>query len=347
MPSGHRSPGGLVLQLAYFSGVARLLESRRGGLGAIIRLQRVRPERRDRFQPLQAREIAPQFLDRLIRALRRWKFDIVSIEDAVRRTAEPTTARRFVCLTFDGAYRDVVSYAYPVLSRYQAPFAVYVPTGFADGIAQMWWLALEQVISRHDRISLVIDRSERRFDVADLHDKYQLYDLLADWMRRLAPGELIHAIHDLCSRYSVDLAATSRAAAMNWDDVRRLAADPLATIGSATVNYAALTTLDDTQVLREMTMGRQVVEAALGRSLPHFAYPFGDRQSAGRREATLAAEAGFASAVTAQAGVVWGGGRSNLQALPRISWDGRSRSLRALRVMLSGVTHSRPAATSS
>jgi hypothetical protein len=51
----------------------------------------------------------------------------------------------------------------------------------------------------------------------------------------------------------------------------------------------------------------------------------------------LAADAGFVSAVTAVPGVVWAAGRSNLQALPRISWDGRWRSLRAMRVMLSGM----------
>jgi len=43
VPSGRGAPSGLALQLAYFSGVARLLEARRGGLGAIVRLQRVRP----------------------------------------------------------------------------------------------------------------------------------------------------------------------------------------------------------------------------------------------------------------------------------------------------------------
>lgn len=337
MPSGQGAPSGLALQLAYFSGVARLLEARRGGLGAILRLQRVRPEPRDRFQPLKAAEISPELLERLVRALRRWKFDIVSIDDALRRMAEPTAGRRFVCLTFDGAYRDVILHAYPVLARDQVPFAVYVPTGFVDGIAPMWWLALQQVISIHDRISLVMDRSERHFDVAELADKHDLYDFLANWMRRLAPADLANAIHDLCSRYSVDLAATSRTAAMDWTDLGRLASDARVTIGTATVNHPALAAMTDAIALREMMMGRQVAEAALGRPLRHFAYPFGDPDTAGRREATLAAEAGFATAVTAQAGVVWGRDRSNPLALPRISWDGRRPSLRALRVKLSGL----------
>jgi hypothetical protein len=40
--------------------------------------------------------------------------------------------------------------------------------------------------------------------------------------------------------------------------------------------------------------------------------------------------------------VVQAEGRSNLRALPRISWDGRQRSLRAMRVMLSGTMLPRP-----
>jgi len=51
----------------------------------------------------------------------------------------------------------------------------------------------------------------------------------------------------------------------------------------------------------------------------------------------MAAELGFASAVTTIPGVVQTQGHTELHALPRIAWDGRSRSLRAMRVLLSGT----------
>jgi hypothetical protein len=37
-------------------------------------------------------------------------------------------------------------------------------------------------------------------------------------------------------------------------------------------------------------------------------------------------------------GVVRSEGRTHLHMLPRIAWDGRSRSLRALKVLMAGVT---------
>ena len=49
-------------------------------------------------------------------------------------------------------------------------------------------------------------------------------------------------------------------------------------------------------------------------------------------------EAGFVSAVSTIAGIVEAQGRTNLYALPRIAWDGRQRSIRMMRVLLSGIT---------
>jgi peptidoglycan/xylan/chitin deacetylase (PgdA/CDA1 family) len=329
---------GLKLELAYFSGVPWLRGRRAGGAGVLLRFERVRPPRSARFQPLKSREITPKFLDRTIRALKRWKYDIVSMDEVCRRAVTLASRRRFVGLTFDGGYKDLITSAYPVLSRHGVPFTVYLPTAFPDGLGEAWWLALETLIARENRLSLMMDRKEQRFDIGDAAEKYQLYEFLEGWMRSLAPADLSTAIKDLCTRYSIDLAALSREASMGWEDLAQLAADPLVTFGSATVNYPILSNLKDADALREMTMGRAVAEAAFHRDVRHFAYPFGDRMAFRRHHVAMAEQAGFASAASAISGVVAAEGRTNLHALPRIAWDGRQRSLRAMRVILSGVT---------
>jgi peptidoglycan/xylan/chitin deacetylase (PgdA/CDA1 family) len=329
------------LELAYFSGYARIMQRRTGGAGAVLRFERVRPRRGVRFQPLSSQEITPKFLDRTIRALKRWKYEIVSIDEVCRRALTLAAPRRFVCLTFDGGYKDLITSAYPVLRQHDVPFTVYVPTAFPDRLGEAWWLALEAVIARENRVSLVMDRKERHFDIGNAAEKYQLYEFLAGWMRTLAPSDLSTAIKDLCTRYSIDLAGLSRDASMDWDDLATLAVDPKVTIGSATVNYPVLTSLKDADALREMTMGRAVAQAAFHRDVRHFAYPFGDRAAFRRAHVGMAEEAGFASAATALSGIVEAEGRTNLLALPRISWDGQQRSLRVMRVMLSGITFSK------
>ncbi|MEN3287045.1 MAG: hypothetical protein V7634_1345 [Bradyrhizobium sp.] len=337
LSSDNRWLASLRLELAYVCGRAWLASRKAGGAGAILRFGRVRPRRSGAFQPLAADEITPQFLDRLIGALKRWNYDVIGMDEVCDRAVRLATQRRFACLTFDGASKDLLIHAYPVLRRHGVPFTVYVPTSFPDGIGQAWWLALEAVIAREARISLMVERREQRFTVFRTSEKRELFRYLANWLRTLPPAELSTAIRDLCTRHGIDLAALNRDAALNWADIETLAADRIVTIGSATVNYPVLAKLRDADARRELSMGKAVLENALQRSIRHVAFPFGDRASFGRAHVTMAEEVGFVSAVSTVPGIVQTEGHTDLHALPRIAWDGRSRSLRALQVLLSGA----------
>ena len=66
-----------------------------------------------------------------------------------------------------------------------------------------------------------------------------------------------------------------------------------------------LAKVSDMAVRAEMEIGRAVIEAALGIKPQHFAYPVGDRTSAGPREFRIAAEFGFRTAVTTRPGVLF------------------------------------------
>ena len=140
-----------ALNTLYFSGAYRALRPLTGGVGAILMLHHVRPPRRDRFQPNHLLEVTPKFFERVIRRLRRSKVDLISLDEMHRRlTTGDFPRRRFVCVTFDDGYNDNLEFAYPVLKKYEVPFAIYVATSFADRIGELWWLALEAVIAQNE-----------------------------------------------------------------------------------------------------------------------------------------------------------------------------------------------------
>jgi peptidoglycan/xylan/chitin deacetylase (PgdA/CDA1 family) len=325
------------LESLYFTGAHVALRPFVGGVGAILMLHHVRPPRPERFQPNRLLEITPRFLARLVKGLRRSRLDLISLGEMHRRMVDGDFSRRFVCLTFDDGYRDTLQWAYPILKEASVPFAIYVPTSFPDRLGELWWLALEAVIARNDRIGLVINGRDRKFDCRTVAEKRALYGELYLWLRdRATEAEMRDIVHRLAAFYQVDVAAFCNELCMDWSELAQLAADPLVTIGAHTVNHPILIRLSQDAARSEMELSRSVIEAALGRKPAHLSYPYGDRAACTAREFKIAAELGFKTAVTARPGVVFAGHTQNMTALPRIPVDGDHQRMRYLRVLLSG-----------
>ena len=218
------------------------------------------------------------------------------------------------------------------------PFAVYIPTSFPDRLGELWWLALEAVVARNNRIRLLLDGREQGFDCTTVAEKRDLYDQLYRYVRSLpTEDELRKFVRDLGARYHVDIAAFCNELCMTWGELATLAADPLVTIGAHTVNHVMLAKVPERTARSEMEMSRSVIEASLGMRPDHLSYPVGDRTSAGPREFRIAAELGFKTAVTTRPGVLFPEHREHLTALPRISLNGEYQQLRYVRVLLSGA----------
>jgi peptidoglycan/xylan/chitin deacetylase (PgdA/CDA1 family) len=327
------------LETLYFSGLHHWMRPLVGGVGSILTLHHVRPPRPDAFQPNRLLEVTPVFLERLLKRLKRSRTEVISLDEMHRRFITGDFKRRFVCLTFDDGYKDLMRWAYPLLRKYQLPFTAYIATSFPDRLGELWWLALEAVIAQNTRVGLLIDGKQQFFECRSVREKRDLYDAIYGYLRSLkTEDELRKVIRDLCATYSVEIAAFCRELCMDWQEIIDLAADPLVTIGAHTVNHEILMKVPDESAVRaEMEMSRAVLEAALGKRPNHLAYPVGDVTSAGPREFRIAAELGFKTAVTTRPGVLFKAHRDHLTALPRISVNGEFQQQRYLKVLMSGA----------
>ena len=327
------------METLYFSGAHHLMRPLFGGVGCILTFHHVRPARADAFQPNRLLEVTPTFFEALLRRLKRKRIDVISLDEMHRRFITGEFGRRFVCLTFDDGYKDVLQWAYPLLKKYEMPFAMFIATSFPDRLGELWWLALEAVIAQNSRIGLPIHGEQRFFDCARSAEKRELYDALYAYLRSMkSDTEVRRTVRDLCACYKIDIASLCRDLCMDWEEIGRMAEDSLCTIGAHTVNHPMLRKVaDDATVRAEMEQSRAVLHAALGRRPEHLAYPVGDPTSAGAPEFRIAAELGFKTAVTTRPGVLFKAHRDHLTALPRLSVNGHFQRQRYMKVLMSGA----------
>jgi peptidoglycan/xylan/chitin deacetylase (PgdA/CDA1 family) len=320
------------------TGLHRLASVATRGRGAVLMLHQVRPWNPPSpgFAPNRLLEITPEFLDAALERVKRMGFDIVSLDEAVNRLAQ-SDGRPFVALTFDDGYRDTVDFALPILERHQAPFAVYVATGFADRTGGMWWLELEEALRRAARVEIVDGDLSLSAPTGTPREKSEAFEQIY-WALRGGPEtRLLDVVGRLAKQNQVDGAAIVDELCMDWAQIAELGRHPLATIGAHTVSHKMLAKWPIEVARAEMLESKERIEAMLGRPVVHFAYPVGDSTSAGPREFALAQELGFASAVTTRPGMVFSGHRAHLTALPRVSVNGNWQDIGYFEVLMSGA----------
>ena len=194
-----------------------------------------------------AMAIRCEFLERMIVDLRRRGIALVSLSEALKlATGSP---RPFIALTFDDGYRDNYEVAYPILKKFDVPFAIFLTTGLIDRTLPMWWHVLEHVIDRNVSIEYedvkLVSRTKRAKAIA--------YRLISEYFRHLDQCDVISAIDALIAKNDSRLTrADAFNQALDWNMIREMAGSGLVTFGGHTVSHPLLRQLDRTSLVAEI-----------------------------------------------------------------------------------------------
>lgn len=327
-----------ALLALHASGAHRVAPDALRGMGAIFMLHRVRePDADTGFAPNRILEVTPDFLDAAIRQVQASGYVCLSLDEAVSRIVAGDTSDRFAVFTLDDGYKDNLTVAAPIFSRHNVPFTVYLATGLPDGAAELWWVALERVIAGAREVRLRFPDGEMRLATATAAEKNAAWSAVYWKLRGLGETALRAEVRRLAAEDGVDMAALTQELAMSWDDLRLLAANPLASIEAHTASHIALAHLSLEDARTDIESGLARHETELGRRPVHFSYPYGDPTTAGTRDFELAQALGFRSATTTRKGLIQPGHAQALTRLPRLSLNGDYQDVRILEVLMSGL----------
>jgi len=199
-------------------------------------------------------------------------FQVVSL-DQVLETASggrPLPARA-VLITFDDAYSNVGTLAWPIMRELGLPATIFVPTGFPSRSKRyFWWDRLRAAFSETSE-TVLEDPELGKFNLVDRHSRLTAYKILLNVIKNSAPEKAATIVENTCQRLGEPVMANE---AMDWDEIKKLASEGVQ-FAPHSRNHPILTQLDEAELEAELSESLNDLKLHLGSAPPVLAYPGG------------------------------------------------------------------------
>jgi peptidoglycan/xylan/chitin deacetylase (PgdA/CDA1 family) len=206
-----------------------------------------------------------------------------------------------IAISFDDGYADNYLAAMPILESYNVPASFFICTGTIGTKNLFWWDCLQHImLNSHELPRLlslpginslpVFDLSGEEILSPELAEKISRWSyplpppckrciaFLAIWkeLKKMPPDgqhAVLNRLKEWCGFQSDDL---KNDRAMTASELKTLSSNPLFTIGAHSVNHPQLSLCSPELQRKEINDSRDYLEQVSGKSITHFAYPYGD-----------------------------------------------------------------------
>jgi peptidoglycan/xylan/chitin deacetylase (PgdA/CDA1 family) len=296
--------GAAVARGPVSAGVVAALERgapwRRGAI-AILTYHRVddpdaRPDLMPGLVSATPRAFAEQ-IDDLARAYRP-----VSMAEILDALGDPQRLpARAVHVTFDDAYADFASNAWPILRSRSVPVTLFVPTAYPDAAGRsFWWDRLWRGVSTTTRDSIRLEPAGT-LPLGDVASRNAALGAIRASIKARPHDEAMAEVDRIVLELGDGASAADVSplpAVLGWDDLRRLAADGV-TLAPHSRNHPLLDRVPFDTAVTEIAGARDDLEREIGPTPPVLAYPSGAHDEMAREAAR---RSGMVLAVTTERG---------------------------------------------
>lgn len=226
-----------------------------------------------------------------------------------------------VVITFDDGYVDNYRLALPILEKYQVPATFFVSTGNLGTIHDFWWDRLERIFleacERLEELPIGEEKMPMKWNNGAFGNLKVLYKKL----RALVPNEREKVFEAWEGRLRPMGEIDPQRRTVAEDELKRMAAFPLVTIGAHTVTHSVLAQEPDEMQRWEIATSKSALEDIIGRKVEVFSYPFGGRRDFTQTTVQILRECGYMKAAANWRGTA--NGLTDPFRIPRNAvWDG-------------------------
>lgn len=250
--------------------------------------------------PLFSR-LRPDAFERQMRYVRK-HYRVVPLGQLCRELEEAVPVKPTVAITFDDGYRDLYSYAFPVLRKYEIPATIYLIGKSMQTGEAPWYDRIFVALHSAAEWELEVEMGEpRRFTLSGAASRAAAAWEIICYLRSIpdTPRRKWCAAFEARMKVSREMLEYRM---LDWEQVREMRRSGVS-FGAHTMNHPAVSRLDEAELEEELGRSKRDLEAGLGATVEDFAYPFGKAEDRSDSAENYLLRCGYRSAVTTTAGV--------------------------------------------
>lgn len=253
-----------------------------------------------RIAPENIRGVVPYISvrrDELLRQFRFFKryYAVISLEEAVTRLRDGSVDRHYLVVTFDDGYMDNYTLGTGLFAAEGIRPAIFITTGCTDQRILLWPDRVREIVYSAPLKKPVQIGTPNVSLEGGIQSRIKTVKTIIKYLKSR------NADYRACYLAGLErsLNAWHRPAdlMLDWDSVRRLAQSG-ATIGSHTCTHTILSSLREGEIMDEIGISKERLEAELGKPVHYFAYPNGTEKDFNGTAVEHLKKAGYEAALT-------------------------------------------------
>lgn len=229
---------------------------------------------------INGRHISSDRFEKHLQYLKK-NFEVLTLTDAYSRVGTKKSGKPRVAITFDDGFENNLTYAAPLLRKYDLPATFFISTVCVTEESDILWPdVVDLILACTDSVTvkeLEFIRSNGRMMNISLGKTLQQFIKDQDCTERDA------IISELSERYDIEskkkATSTEKWKLMSAKQLQELSAFPLVDIGSHCHNHYNLASLSLKNAERELRTSKELLETCIGKNVRSVAFPDGSYTS--------------------------------------------------------------------
>ena len=233
--------------------------------------------------------------------LKRHGYVFVNMTTLVEALKNKTRTRKYVALTFDDGFRNIVINAYPIMNEFKAKGCFYIISDLVGKNQLVWTDYVETIIRNQsaDDFNFLFKGNKISYWLKDKVSAEQAMRDIKKKLRSIPDKERREHLEQFNNQTLKDIPDEFRI--VSWEEIKGLD-HTILEIGSHTKGHPDCEKLvSDAELEKEILQSKLDIETQIGGKVAHFCYPAGSYND---KVVEKLREYGYESAVTTKSGFV-------------------------------------------